>query len=160
MVIAGPEDKGKGRAVEEDEAGPEESAAALQPAPDSEAAQAAKAARDRVRLWQRLRLEGLALLVDVLETCKDALGRKRSKKPDDAADAEARLVAIRDDLQQVTCLLLPTPHFASLCTASCKCPGTECKPRRRKSKLAKYSKVMRRALIFPGSLKPQVTPLL
>ncbi|KAK9915395.1 hypothetical protein WJX75_008587 [Coccomyxa subellipsoidea] len=97
----GPEDKGKGRAVEEDEAGPEESAAALQPAPDSEAAQAAKAARDRVRLWQRLRLEGLALLVDVLETCKDALGRKRSKKPDDAADAEARLVAIRDDLQQV-----------------------------------------------------------
>ncbi len=100
MVITGPEDKGKGKAVEELEAAAE-GAEAQQPAPDSEAAQAAKAARDRVRAWQRLRLEGLALLADVLETSEDALGRKRSKKPEDAADAEAQLVAIRDDLQQV-----------------------------------------------------------
>lgn len=98
--IAEPNDKGKGKAVEE---GLEELAAAQQPAPDSEAAQAMKAARDRVRLWQRLRLEGLALLADVLETCEGALGRKRNKNPDDATDAEARLLAIRDDLQQVTC---------------------------------------------------------
>ncbi len=101
VVLAGPDRKGKGKA-EEEGGGPGVDADAQQPAPDSEEAQAQKAARDRVRSWQRLRLEGLTLLADVLESAEDALGRRRTRKSDEAAAAEARLVSIREDLQQAS----------------------------------------------------------
>ena len=101
LVLAGPDMKGKGKA-EEEGGGPGVDADAQQLAPDSEEAQAQRAARDRVRSWQRLRLEGLTLLADVLESAEDALGRRRAREPDEAAAAEARLASIREDLQQAS----------------------------------------------------------
>lgn len=102
LPLAGPDEKGKGKAVEDDETAVElEQEQQQQELVDGEAAQAQKAARERVRWWQRLRLEGLALLADVLESAEDALGRRRPREAKQADQIERCVLAIREDLQQV-----------------------------------------------------------
>lgn len=89
--LAGAEEKGKGKAVDANNPiGPM----------DELAQQAEKAARERYRSWQRLRLEGLMLLQDVLSSAEGKLKRSCTDNPVKAS----QLVNLQDDLQQVTLL--------------------------------------------------------
>lgn len=87
------EEKGKQKAVEEPPAGPK--------TPEDElAAEAQRAARDRLGGWMRLRLEALLLLETVLSEAEGRYIASTSSETPSAAQHQS-LAAVQEDLRQV-----------------------------------------------------------